>query len=114
MASKFPALTQDNDWILGRVVDGDNAILLDVKTAIQEWYKDCFFNMDAGIDYNTILANGNTISIFEQQIRNVVSVRPGVVEIIQLTVRKEGRNIITNLTFKTIFNSELNLALENG
>lgn len=59
----FRAITGDNDWTFGRgqgsYFTDNNAILANVKTALQFFLNDCFFALDTGIDWWNLLGAKN-------------------------------------------------------
>lgn len=109
----FPQLTEDNDWVLGAVVTGNDAILLDVKTACQEWLRDCWFNQNAGIDWKVVLGGGDTTQFLLQQLQTVISGRKGVASITKLKSKKKDVVIYVDVSFITIYGVELNFVIEN-
>jgi hypothetical protein len=110
----FPELTSDNDWVLGAFATGEKAILLDVTTACQEWLRNCWWNQNAGVDWEAILGGGDTKQLLKQQLTQVIINRQGVSEITNLTISLENYKAMVNVSFKTIYESELSFAISNG
>lgn len=58
----FRALDSSDDWTFGKgkqnLLTGKDAMMLNLKTRLKEWRNDCFFNLDAGVDYNNLLDIG--------------------------------------------------------
>lgn len=78
----FRTLDKNGDMNFGRgksdYAKGQDAIKLDVKTRLNSWLNDCFFDMQAGIDwYNRIGSKGEQ-QLLEQEIKNVILKTDGV------------------------------------
>ncbi len=60
-------ITQDGDWTSMMVLSGtQEQIAIDVKTKLQEQKNDCFFNAEAGIDWDFYLSNKLQTADFEK------------------------------------------------
>jgi len=59
----FRNIDENGDWDFGKGIQdftsGNKAIGLNIKTRIQSWVGDCFFDMNAGIDWLNRLGSKN-------------------------------------------------------
>lgn len=87
----FRAITGDNDWTFGRGIGSyftaNDAIVADVKTALQFFLNDCFFAMDTGIDWWGLLSAKNPVARNNiiLKCRETIAQREGVVRINSVT-----------------------------
>lgn len=56
---KFRNLDNNGDWCFGKgrnsYLSGNRALMLNIKTRLMEFLGDCFFDMNKGIDWWTLL-----------------------------------------------------------
>lgn len=67
------------------------AIALDVKLKIREWYEDCFFDMNAGIDWKTRMGKHNQKDLLDADIKRIASSVEGVMSIVNFESTCAGR-----------------------
>lgn len=107
----FRAITGDNDWTFGRgtgsYFTANDAIMADVKTALQFFLNDCYFAMNTGIDWWNLLgaknpAARNNIIL---RCREVIAQREGVVRINQITSTTDAttRRLLVEYNIDTIY-----------
>lgn len=107
----FRAITGDNDWTFGRgqgsYFTDNNAIAANVRTALQFFLNDCFFAMDAGIDWWNLLgaknpAAKNNIIL---RTREVIVKCEGIVRIntVQATVNPNTRALLLQYNVDTTY-----------
>jgi hypothetical protein len=96
----------NGDWTFGKglsnYVFDQQAIILDVETALREWVNDCFFNMTAGIDWKN-LQPVYLSSQLESNLRNLILNRDGVTGIVNLNFTIQNRNFNVEYEIETIF-----------
>lgn len=63
------------------LVDNGQAVGLNIVTRLREWYKDCFFNLGAGIDYPTRLGSFNQKEMLDEDFKRVIRNSEGVIDI---------------------------------
>ena len=106
------AVNENNDWTFGKgKSDYKNnllALIQNVKTRLQEWKGDCFFDNEAGIDWKNRLAKRSQVAPLRDEIRTVILKSDGVVEVINLDLNfnSSSRNLTLNYSLKTIYSAE--------
>jgi hypothetical protein len=101
-------LDSHGDWTFGKgkgnYLRGEDAINLNLKTRILSFWRNCFFDKDAGIDYINYILNKNNEGL-EQEIRRVVLATDGITAInsLNLSVDPNARKAIWTIDFKTVY-----------
>ena len=56
---KVRALDTNNDWTFGKSLfkRDNNAVSQSIKTKLQSWRGDCYFDLTAGVDWSNILGS---------------------------------------------------------
>lgn len=96
-----------NDWMFGK---GKNdfkrnifAVGQNVKTRLQSFLGDCYFQSDAGIDWFNLLGDKN-LPALELAISSVILNTSGVTGIVELsTTVGENREVTTQYTLDTVY-----------
>lgn len=88
-------IDKNNDWRFGHgrsdYVRDAYAVALDIKLKIQEWYRDCFFAMQNGIDWRTRLGARNQKDLLDSDIIRVANSAQGVISIFGFNSYVDGR-----------------------
>lgn len=94
----FRNLDNNHDWVYG---NGKSAythltreIALDIETALLSFYQDCFFDLDAGVDWWHLLEY-NQQEKLEQQVRQTIASREGVTKINSVDVVLTSGRVLT-------------------
>lgn len=99
-----------NDWIYGLGANAykvnNDAIAQDIKTKIQEWYGDCFFNMIAGIDWLNRFNDGNSARL-EQEINSLILKINGVVNVNNILLDLTDRNFTVSYDVQTVYSASV-------
>ena len=78
-------IDKKNDWKWGHsnsdYVREAYAVALDIKLKIQEWYQDCFFAEQNGIDWKTRLGSHNQKELLDEDIQRIASSVEGVISV---------------------------------
>ena len=102
----FRTLDVNGDWVYGRgkndYLQGDNAIALNIKTRILSWVNDCFFDMNAGIDWINRLGKTNQRDLLELDLRRIALTSKGVTGIIAFDTSLNGRAFSASYTITTV------------
>jgi hypothetical protein len=110
---KIRNIDSNGDWIFGLGINSyksnNDAIELNLKTRLLEWKNDCFFNIDAGIDWPNL---SKSQSILEVNIKTIIAETDGVVSIDSFTTSVTDRTLIVNFTVTTIYSSQSNIILD--
>jgi hypothetical protein len=83
---KIRRIDSEGDWDYGHsmssyYVDNAQSVGLNIVTRLREWYRDCFFAMDKGIDYPTRLGTFNQKENLDNDIQSVIMNSQDVVDI---------------------------------
>ena len=83
---RFRNLDSNGDWCFGKgrnsYLRDNQALLLNIKTRILEFYQDCFFDMEKGIDWWNLMGGKNLQKVLvdvrktileSYQVRRIVS-----------------------------------------
>jgi hypothetical protein len=112
----FRNLTEDHDWTFGaglqNYVAENTAIGLNIKTRILSWVGDCFFDMDAGIDWVNRLGSKNQRVLLELDLKRIISQSEGVTGIVDFDTNLIGRNFSASYTVSTIYSQDFQDTIE--
>ena len=102
----FRNIDEDGDWCFGKgaqdMTATNKAIGLNIKTRIQSWVGDCFFDMGAGIDWLNRLGSKNQRALLELDLKRIIMQSDGVVKLLSFDTDLNGRSFIANYSVKTI------------
>lgn len=112
------ALDANGDWEFGQGINSyktdQEAIIQNINTKISEWVGDCFFNNNAGIDWNNRLGK-NQQDQLNQDLKSLILKCYGVLEFISISsVLNTNRECIINYSIKTIFSPSAQATLTVG
>ena len=66
----------NNDWQFGHsqsdYITGNAGVMLNLKTKFNEWKRDCFFNLQAGIDWRLRLGQKGQRLALDQDIKDLI------------------------------------------
>jgi hypothetical protein len=97
-----------NDWQFGRgrndYLKNKDALKQNLKTRILSWENDCFFDLQAGIDWNNYLDIG-TKFFLDQNVKQVSLQTPDVIKINSYESVLSGRNLTIIANIYTIYGS---------
>jgi hypothetical protein len=102
---KIRALDADNDWTFGKSLfkRDNNAVAQSIKTKLQSWRGDCYFDLTAGVDWSNIL--GSKIKqLAIADIKRVIAQVTGVLTIDVDFDTIDNRNLTVSYTVTTIYN----------
>lgn len=106
----FRNLNQNGDWTFGagfaNYVAGNQAIGINIKTRILSWLKDCFFDLNAGIDWANRLGSKNQRALLELDLRRIILQSFGVTGIVIFDTNLTNRSFTAHYTVNTIFGKE--------
>jgi ferritin-like protein len=90
------------------IITGQFEIVQDLETSIREQLNDCFFNLEAGIDWSNMPNNQAEINILLAQINAIASQINGVTGIISLTANFDAftRILTVAIVYKTIYSDD--------
>lgn len=112
---KFRALDGNWDWKLGKGTgsySGDSqAIAYDVKSKILSWVGDCFFDVQAGIDWKNILGSKDQKSQLDDAIKKIIVEEYGIIELSFFESEISDRTYHCTVRFKTIYNETIEVKI---
>lgn len=96
---KIRRLDSNGDWDYGHsqssyYIDNAQSVGLNVLTRLREWYRDCFFAMDKGIDYPTRLGSFNQKENIDNDVQSVILNSQDVIDITEFdsTFNRDSRH----------------------
>lgn len=115
----FRKTDSQGNWLFGHgladYANREEEIALDVKTALQEWVGNCWFNVDAGVDYATYLSTPGTQEELRQSIGQVVASRGGVSQVLDVAIISiENRVINIKVDYISVYNAPNSLSLSSS
>ena len=102
---KVRALVSNNDWTFGKSLfkRDNNAVAQSIKTKLQSWRGDCYFDLTAGVDWSNIL--GSKIKqLAIADIKRVIAQVTGVLTIDVDFDTIDNRVLTVSYTVTTIYN----------
>ena len=112
---KTRALDKDWDWKFGKGLQdyADNAlgVAYDVKMKILSWYKDCFFEMDAGIDWKNLLGSKISKQEIDTAVKTIVQSKPEVIQLSFFDSEVVDRIYTATIRFKTIYGETIEVKI---
>lgn len=100
-------LDKNHDFTFGsgkaNYINGDPAIALNIQTRILSWVNDCFFDMNAGIDWVNRLGSKNQRALLELVLRRIILQSYGVTGIVNFDSVLTNRAFTAHYTINTIF-----------
>lgn len=115
----FRGITSLGDWTFGRGQNNyflnENAISANIKTRLQAWTQDCFFDLQAGIDWSSRLDVGQQSALVEEIKSNILKAF-GVVGINSVAAVFDGvtRRITIRYNIQTIFSPSFQGVIAQG
>jgi hypothetical protein len=103
-------LDENDDWIFGNGIQaykvGNAAIAQNIKTRLREWVGDCFFNIEAGIDwYNRMDIGQQELLVLD--IRLIILKTAQVIALEEFNFKIVDRTLTIDFIVSTIFSEAL-------
>lgn len=112
---KTRAVDKSWDWKFGKSNQdyADNAlgVAFTVKMKILSWYKDCFFDMESGVDWKNILGSKTSKEQADIAIREIIQTEPEIVELTYFDSSVVDRTYTATIRFKTIYNETIEVKI---
>ena len=103
------------DWQWGRsrqdYADASLGVAYDVKQKILCWYRDCFFDMQTGIDYKNLLGAKGTKPEIDSAVKKIIITNPDIVEMTYFDSSVTDRKYTANIRFKTIYGETIEVRI---
>ena len=108
---KIRLLDEDHDFVFGggkqSYAKDLPALLLNLETRVLSWVGDCFFDLDAGIDWMNLLEY-NTQNQLESSIKNIAFRTVGVTKVNEISITLDNtRTADVELSIDTLFGSNI-------
>lgn len=81
-------------------------ICQDIETALYEFKNDCFFNLEAGIDWKARLGYYGQKEYLDEEIQQIISNRIGVINLINFDSNIIDRVYICTIEVLTVYSDE--------
>ena len=78
----------------------------DILTALQEFKNDCFFNLEAGIDWKARLGYYGQKEYLDEEIQQIISNRIGVINLVNFDSNIIDRVYICTIEVLTVYSDE--------
>lgn len=112
----FRELDNNHDWTWGKGLQNmtreNQAIGLNIKTRILSWVGDCFFDLQAGIDWWNRLGSKNQRSLLELDLRRIILQSEGVTGLVEFQTNVVGRRFSASYTVNTIYSQDFQDTVE--
>lgn len=91
----------NGDWTFGHSLtnfyqDNDAAVGQKIKTRLQEWRNDCFFNQEAGIDRRVRMGQRGQRNLLDEDIRKIILDTEEVIALTEYSSSIYDRDMIVN------------------
>lgn len=112
------ALDINHDWTFGKgkqnYKTAEAQIAEDVQTKLMCFLNDCFFDLEMGIDWITLMRRKSTQNQIALSCRALILKAEGVVRVNQLTVSFNAteRRLLVRYSLDTIYTRNLNQSIE--
>jgi len=112
------AIDSNNDWVFGTgresYLGEQSAVNQNIKTRIQSFYQDCFFDLNAGIDWFTFLGSKNQSGLKNAVAKTILNTI-GVYSLDELYFSlSETRELLIQYQVTTIWSEKLNSTVTLG
>ncbi len=101
------SIDNNNDFNFGNgrsdYVDNEIALRQNIITRLQEYKRDCFFDKNAGLDYDYYLSNKNTKDSLLKEVRYVILQTDDVMKINSINFSIVDRDILIVATISSIY-----------
>lgn len=112
------AIDSNNEWIFGigkeAYLGEQSAVNQNIKTRIQSFYQDCFFDLGAGIDWFAFLGGKNEAGLRNAVAKTILNT-VGVYSLDELNFSlSETRELLVQYQVTTIWSEKLNSTVTLG
>lgn len=108
---RFRAVSAENDWIFGQgrqsyFVD-QYAVMADIKTYLQSFFQECFFNIDFGVPWFNLLGQKDA-SLLLLTLKSEIGKVSGVTQVFDVSiVVNQNRTATVKYLVATIYSTQL-------
>lgn len=112
---KFRTLDSNWDFQFGRgkqdYASDSMAVSYRLKTKLLSWFRDCFFDVEAGVDWKNILGSKGTKSQADSAVRQLVVTDEGVDSLVSFDSSMSGRTYNCSIRVKTIYGETIEVEI---
>lgn len=99
---------KNGDWVFGNsnttyYIDNELAVAQKIKTRLLEWFDDCFFNRQAGIDYRVRMGQRGQRALLDEDIRRIIAETEEVILLSEYSSSLYDRDLIVNFSVYHIY-----------
>lgn len=114
----FRNLDANGDWTFGNGLSnyatGDLAIGLNIKTRLLSWVGDCFFALNAGIDWANRMGRKNQQGLLRSDLKRIILQSFGVTGLTSFSTVLVVRAFRANYSVDTIFSKSYQQSVTQG
>lgn len=115
----FRNLDSSGDWQFGNgvsnYVSADLAIGLNIKTRLLSWVGDCFFSLNAGIDWANRMGRKNQDGLLKSDLKRIILQSFGVTGLMSFSAfLSPTRQLIAQYSVNTIFSKSYEQSVTQG
>lgn len=116
---KVSRLDETHDWTFGQSLSNyaiaSEAIAQNVITRLLSWKRDWFLDIEAEIDWETLLSERNTQDKIQNEIARVVRNTDGVARVVSVdaSLKRQTRTASYQVSYTDIYNETRNITNEN-
>lgn len=112
---RFRILDENHDWLFGKgrndYATGSLAVAYSLKTKILSWYRDCFFDMQAGIDWKNILGSKTSKAEADGAVRKIITTETDVQELTFFESEITNRIYHCTAKIKTVYGDTIEVRI---
>jgi len=107
----FRGVDNANDWLFGQGIQSyftnNDAIAADIKTTLQQFYQECFYDPNSGVPWFSILGQ-KSADLLILTLQNAILNVDGVTRVIALSYQlDENRAASVSYVVSTVYSSNL-------
>lgn len=111
-------LDENHDWTFGHglnnYLSGQPAVGLNIDTRLLSWVGDCFFDLQACIDWKNRLGNKNQRALLELDLKRVILTSFGVTGITSFGTTLNVRDFFAQYDVSSIFSQSYQNSIKQG
>ena len=106
-------LDESGDWLYGKGISDyrtrQAGLNQHIETRLLEWKGDCFFDIEAGVDWKNRLDKRQQLEALIDEVRTVILKTDGITEVIDVRFdfNSTSRKATLNYSIKTVYSPEI-------
>lgn len=111
------SIDSNGDWQFGNGKQDykteEKELLQNIITSLRSWKNNCFFDLEAGVDWQNIIGSFNKNNYLISQVSSVILSINNVIKINNININHfDKRNIILEININTIYSQNLSQIIE--